>query len=307
MKKTQNKIPVIVNCDTGIDDAVALMIALKSEKLDIKLIVTDVGNVNTRQSAINTLNTLELLEAPEIPVVVGEGKCFKRERPRFVAHGNNGLGGYENKDNPRKITEGEAVEAMYNTLMKSEEKITIVCISPTTNLAKLFVKHKDCLDKIEQVVVMAGSIEEVGQNEIPYPEFNISGDPEAAEVLFNSGIKLMIIPMEMGHTAYLEWEDVYKTKNMNFTGETLEFIYRSYRDRHVKNGIATHDGCAIAFLTNPELFKVRDVFAEIKYYDSIDTGVLVMDFNKKPNAKTCIEVDVPAFRKMYFDYLKRCK
>ena len=94
---------------------------------------------------------------------------------------------------------------------------------------------------------------------------------------------------------------------MNFTGETLEFIYRSYRDRHVKNGIATHDGCAIAFLTNPELFKVRDVFAEIKYYDSIDTGVLVMDFNKKPNAKTCIEVDVPAFRKMYFDYLKRCK
>lgn len=307
MKKTQKKIPVIVNCDTGIDDAVALMIALKSEKIDIKLIVTDVGNVDTTQSAINTLNTLELFDAPEIPVVVGEGKCFKRERPRFVAHGNNGLGGYENKDNPRKITEGDAVEAMYNTLMQSEEKITIVCISPTTNLAKLIDSHKDCLDKIEQIVVMAGSIEEVGQNEIPYPEFNISGDPEAAEVLFNSGLEIMVIPMEMGHTAYLEWEDVYKTKNMNFTGETLEFIYRSYRDRHVKNGIATHDGCATAFLTNPELFKVRDVFAEIKYFDSIDTGVLVMDFEKEPNMKTCVEVDVPAFRNMYFEYLKKCK
>ena len=307
MKKTTEKIPVIINCDTGIDDAVAIMIALKSEKIDIKLIITDVGNVDTTQSAINTLNTLELLDAPQIPVIVGEGKCFERERPRFVAHGNNGLGGYENKDNPRKITEGDAIEETYKVLMESEEKVTIVCISPTTNLAKLFTKHKDCLNKIEKVVVMAGSIEEVGNNEIPYPEFNISGDPEAAEILFNSGVEIMIIPMEMGHTAYLDWEDVYKTKNLNYTGETLEFIYRSYRDRHVKNGIATHDGCATAYLTDPELFEVSDVCAEIKYYDSIDTGVLVMDFNKKPNAKTCVSVNVEDFKKMYFRYLKKCK
>ena len=305
MLKTQ-KIPVIINCDTGIDDAVAIMIGVKSEKLDIKLITTDVGNVNTRQSAINTLNVLEILHAPEIPVVVGDGRCFVRERARFTAHGNNGLGGFELKNNPRKITEGDAVEEMYKTIMKSEQKITIICISPTTNLARLFTEHTDCIDKIERVVVMAGSIEDIGENEMPYPEFNVSGDPEAGEVLLNSNVDIMIVPMEMGHTAYLDWKDVFDTKNLNNTGEILEKIYRSYKDRHVKNGIATHDGCAVAYLTNPELFEVSDVFAEIKYYDSIDTGVLVMDFDKSPNTKTCIKVNTQKFKKLYFKCLKKC-
>lgn len=307
MQRKPKKIPVIINCDTGIDDAVAIMIAVKSEKLDIKLITTDVGNVNTTQSGINTLNILEMIDAPEIPVVAGEGNCLKRERARFTAHGNNGLGGFELDNNKRKLTEANAVEEMYKTIMSSQDKITIICISPTTNIAKLIEEHSDCLDRIERIVVMAGSIEETSENEMPYPEFNVSGDPEAAEVMFNSGVEIMVVPMELGHTAYLDWEEVYKTKNLNNTGESLEFMYRSYKDRHVKNGIATHDGCTIAYLTNPELFKVKDVFAEIIYYDSIDTGVLVMDFNKQPNIKTCTEINIPKFKSLYFKCLKKCK
>lgn len=91
-KKKIKKIPVIINCDTGIDDAVAIMLAVKSEALDIKLITTDVGNIKTKQAGQNTLNILELIGAPDIPVVAGEGKCLENERARVTVHGFYGYG-----------------------------------------------------------------------------------------------------------------------------------------------------------------------------------------------------------------------
>ena len=196
---------------------------------------------------------------------------------------------------------------MYKTIMESSEKITILCLSPTTNLAKLLQKHEDCVKNIERLVIMAGSIEELAKGEIPYTEFNISCDPEAAEIVFGSKIPIEIVPMEMGHTAYLDWQDVFKTKNLNFVGSVFEIMFRSYKDRHVKNGIATHDGTAVAYMSNPELFKTSPVNASVKYFDKVDTGVLMMDFNKKPNAITCTEVDIKKFKKLYFSLLKKCK
>lgn len=306
-KSKQNKIPVIINCDTGIDDAVALMMAIKSGKLDVKLLITDVGNVSPKQSAQNCLNVLELIKAEDIPVCYGDGKCFKVERERYVAHGSTGLGEYEFEKNNRKILERDAIDLIYETLIASDKKITIVCLSPPTNIAKLLTKYPDCKNRIERIVYMAGSIEELKKGEIPYAEFNVSCDPEAAEVVFESGIQIDIVPMEMGHTAYLDWQEVFKTKNENYVGEVLEIIFRSYKDRHVKNGIATHDGCAIAYLTNPEIFNVKKVCAKVKYFDKISTGVLTMDFNKSPNANTCVEMNIKKFKKLYFSCLRKCK
>ena len=305
--KNANKIPVIINCDTGIDDAVAILLAVKSRKLNIKLISTDVGNTNPSSSATNTTNILELIKAPEIPVVAGNGKCLKKERPRVAVHGNGGLGEYVFEETDRFVDEGDAVEKIYTTLSESPEKITIICISPPTNIAKLLNKHKDAADKIERIVLMAGTIEKIADGEMPYPEFNIATDPEAGEVLFKSKVKIDIVPMEMGHTAYLSWQDVFKTKNINFTGQVLEVVFRSYKDRHVKNGIATHDGCAVAYVTNPELFEVKPAQAKVKYFDSIKTGILTLDFEKEPNVDVCTKVDIKKFKKLYFKCLKRCK
>lgn len=306
-KKEIKKTPVIIDCDTGIDDAVALIMAIKSEKLDVKLITTGVGNVETNQSAKNCLNVLELIGADEIPVAVGENKCLVKERPRVGVHGKGGLGGYPFAENSRRITEGGAVENIYKVLKESDEKITIICLAPPTNIARLLKTHKDISDKIERIVYMAGSIEKIEKGEIPYAEFNVAADPEAVEVLLKSKITLEIVPMEMGHTAYLDWQDVFKTKNENFAGSVLEFIFRQYKDRHVKNGIATHDGCAVAYVTNPEIFETSPVCLKLKYVDEIQTGVLMMDFEKQANAKTCTKINIPAFKKVYFNALKKCK
>lgn len=303
----KGKIPVILNCDTGIDDAVAIMMAVKSNKLDIRLIVTDVGNVDSKQAAKNTLNILELIDAPNIPVCAGDGQYFKKVRPKVAVHGNGGLGTFHFDENARRLTKGDAIDKMYETLMKSEQKITIISISPLTNLAKLFTKYPDSVKKIERLVIMSGTIEELKPDVAPYPEFNVATDPEAGEVVFNANVRIDVVPMEMGHTAYLTWQDVFKTKLTNYTGWIFEQIFRGYKDRHVKNGIATHDGCAIAYVTDPSIFEIKPVHAEVKYFDSIDSGVLTMDFKQEPNIITCTKVNVKKFIKLYFKYLKRCQ
>lgn len=306
-KKNKLKKSLIMNCDTGIDDAVAIMMVEKNEKFDLKLITTDVGNIDPVQAAKNTNNVLELIGAKEIKVAAGDGKCLEIERERFVAHGKTGLGEYKFEKNNRKIEKRDAVEVLYETLSGLDEKTTIVCLSPATNIAKLLRAYPNIKDKIERVVFMVGSIEKLEKGEIPYAEFNVACDPEATNVLFNSGLNIEIVPMEMGHTAYLTWQEVFKTKNLNYVGSVLEIIYRSYKDRHVKNGIATHDGCAVAYITNPEIFKVETVYAAVKYYDEIGTGVLTVDFNKKPNAKVCVSMNIKKFKKLYFKALKKCK
>ena len=305
--KKLEKIPVIINCDTGIDDAVALMMAVKSDKFDIRLITTDVGNVGPKQSAINCNDILELIGGPVVPVCAGEGKCLTREREHVAVHGKTGLGEYKFPKNSRKILEEDVVEVLNRTIEESNEKLTILCISPTTNLAKLLKKYPESAKKIEKIVIMAGSIEPTPKGVAPYPEINISVDPEAAEIVFGAGIPMEIVPMEMGHTAYLDWQEVFKTKNLNFVGSVFEVMFRAYKDRHVKNGIAMHDGTAVAYMTNPELFKVSPVHTEIEYFDSVDTGIITMDFKKKPNAITCTEINIKKFKKLYFDLLKKCK
>ena len=309
MKKQKEikKIPAIINCDPGIDDAIALTMAIKSELIDVKLITTDLGNVSTEQAAQNALNILELIGADNIPVACGEGKCFEIERPRIQVHGKTGLGSYVFPKNSRKILEGDAVDVMYQTIMAEQEKTTLICLSPPTNIAKMLVKYPDVKEKIERLVFMVGSIEQLKRGELPYAEFNISGDPEASKAILKSKIKLEIVPMEMGHTAYLDWQDVFKTKNMNFVGSVFEKLYREYKDRHVKNGIATHDSCAIAYITNPEIFKIEPVKAEIKYFEKLGTAVFVMNFDKTPNSMVCTEIDVKKFKKLYFKMLKKCK
>lgn len=316
MKKITKKIPLIINCDPGIDDAVALMLVVKSGMFDIKLVTTDLGNAGPKQSAVNANNIFELLGSEDIKVCAGDGKGFVRDRKHVAVHGKTGMGSYIFEPHSRTVSKEDAVEALYETIMNSEEKVTILCMSPTTNLAKLKSRHEDCWnsEKIERIVIMAGSIEDLKEGEIPYAEFNISCDPESAELLFPKKPKVPVdvVPMEIGHTAYLDWQDVFKTKNMNATGAVFEYMFRSYKDRHVKNGIATHDGCAVAYMIDSSIFKVEPMFAEVEYFKEIDSGILVIKKGEqlgslKPNVLVCSEVNVKKFKKMYFKYLKMCK
>lgn len=300
------KIPIILDVDTGIDDAVSIMMALKSKKLDVKLIVTCHGNTDIDNITGNTLDVLATLKE-DIPVAKGLAGALVKDRSHVFAHGVDGLGGYEYKNNRLKPIEDNALEATHKLLQSVAEPITYLCVSPVSNLANLLQTYPEDAKKIKEAIIMVGSNVEPATGELPYREFNASVDPEALEIVLASCIKKTIISMEMGHTAYLTWQDVYKTKYTNNFGAILENIYRSYNDYHVKNGIATHDPCAVAYAINPNMFEVTPAHLKVVYYQEYSTGVGVVDYKEKPNVLITTCINIKKFKKLYFKCLKRCK
>lgn len=299
------KIPVILDVDTGIDDAVSMVLALKSKKLDIKLIVTCHGNAPLEEITDNTLDVLSLIGHGNIPVAQGLADALVKNRDHVFAHGRDGLGGYEIHSGLKPIS-SSALEATHKLLAEATEPITYICVAPVTNLANLIKTYPQDLEKIKEAVIMLGSNEPLKPGELPYKEFNASVDPEACELVLNSKLKKVVVSMEMGHSAYLDWHDVYKTKNLNEFGAILEKIYRKYDDYHVQNGIATHDGTTVAYVINPELFECVPAHMEVKYFKQLDSGVALVDYIKSPNVIITKKVNIKRFKQLYFNSLKKC-
>ena len=302
-----NKLPVIIDADPGIDDAIALMMAIKSNKLDIKMLGASAGNIGIKDSSENCLSLLDMYDAPKTIVCAGSKTPFMRASfGKTAYHGKGGMGGYELEESARPLAEEKSYDMMHKILEDSPEKINIVTLAPLTNIALLLKKYPKIAEKIEKIVIMGGSIEEDGIK-APYPEFNIASDPEACEFVLNSSVPKVIIPMELGHNAYLSWQDVFYTKRTNLTGEILEIIYRGYKDRHVKNGIATHDATALSYLLCPEIYETKPMNVYVKYFSEIDSGVIICDNKKEANALVATKIDVDKFKKLYFKYLKKCR
>lgn len=301
------KIPIILDVDTGIDDAVAIVMAVESAKIDVKLVVTCHGNTTIKNITKNTLSVLAALKKTHIPVAEGMASPLLIKRPHRSAHGADGLGGYEYKNPGLNLLKISALEATHNLLSSTQEPITYVCLAPSTNIANLLAHYPDDAKKIKELVIMVGSNEPAEAGKVPYKEFNASVDPEALQKVLASGIKTTIISMEMGHTAYLDWQDVYKTKNLNAFGETLETIYRSYKDYHVKNGIATHDGCAVAYIIDSSIFETKPAHMQVKFFKALGSGVGVVDYDESPNVTITTKVNIKKFKKLYFKLLKKCK
>ena len=303
----QKSIPVIMDVDTGIDDAVAIVMAIKHPKIDVKLVLTCHGNTTIKNITKNTLTMLATLGATHIPVAEGMASPLLIKRPHVSAHGADGLGGYEYKNPGLNLLKISALEATHEILSKAGEPITYVCLAPSTNIAKLLQTYPEDAKKIKELILMVGSNVPVKDGEVPYKEFNASVDPEALEIVIKSGVKITIVSMEMGHTAYLDWQDVYKTKQTNAFGELLESIYRSYKDYHVTNGIATHDGCAVAYLIDKSMFETKPAHMQVKFFKELGSGVGVVDYEQEPNVIITTKVDIKKFKKLYFKILKKCK
>lgn len=299
---------IIIDADPGVDDAIALLYATGCNDFDIKLVSTIYGNNRVENVAQNALHILELLKKP-IKVSKGLSHPLKREANFAVGvHGKQGLGNHTY--NPKKIlshvTDKESPEEIYDILKSSDEKISIVSIGPMTNLAKLLTDHPDCKAKIQQIIFESGTKEKIFGK--PYKSFNVGADPEAAEIVFRSGVKLVMVPMELGHFAYLDKEDIKRFKNTGKIGKIYAKMFAGYHDFHVGNlGAAVHDACAVYFLSHPENIKTESAFIEVKYYqdESENYGYVDIDFNKKPNADVCVDLDINSFKSDLFEVLEK--
>ncbi len=305
----EKKIDLIIDTDPGVDDSIALLYAIKSERFNIKLLSSAGGNGPIENITANAIHITELFNE-EIPVV--QGASTPLVRPAKYAtkeQGKNGLGAYSYNKKKLKHSpvDGEACDVIYQTLKNSQDKISIVSIGPMTNLAKMIQKYPDCKKYIKEIIFESGTKEKIYGK--PYKSFNIGYDPEAAEVVFKSGIKLVMVPMELGHFAYLDHNDIKKFKKTNKIGKIYAKMFKGYNDYHVgKMGAAVHDVCTIYYLTHPEYIKTEKAFIEIKYYktETDDFGYVDIDFDKKPNATVCVDLDINMFKYDLFEALEKC-
>lgn len=296
----QNNIKkIILDTDPGIDDAVAICAGILSNKIQIELITTVNGNVSIEKTTNNALRLVDFLNQ-KIPVAKGASKPLIR-KPKSASniHGDCGMAGFTFNAVSSKA-HNNAIDEMRKVLLNSTEKTTIVCIGPLTNLAILITAFPECIDKIEEVVLMGGSS---GRgNDTPASEFNIYCDPEAAKIVMSSNLNLTVCSLDITSKATLDLDTINKLRQCGKVGEMFYSLFNHYRGGSVsKGGLKMHDLTTIAYLVKPELFKCEKVFVDIETEGKYTAGFMVVDFKDlykgNKNVNFCIDIDVEGFRK----------
>ncbi|MFU0788656.1 MAG: IU-nuc-hydro domain-containing protein [Virgibacillus proomii] len=304
-----NKRPIIIDTDPGIDDAVALAIALYSDYLETKLITTVAGNVSLDKVTNNTLKLVTFFEK-EIPVAKGaERPLIKEPIDASNVHGESGMDGYTfPAPNQALLLKEHAVNAMYQTIMESKEPITLVPIGPLTNIALLLRLYPEVNENIAEIVLMGGST--TRGNSGVMAEFNVHADPEAAKIVFHSDIPIVMAGLDVGWKALIYPKDSEKLKEINETGKMIYQLFQKYRGGSMKTGLKMYDSCAIAYLLRPEMFTVKETYVDIELSGTLTAGCTVTDLkgylNQAPNAKVCVDIDEDQFKQWFLSSLKKC-
>jgi len=260
MENLRNKkLKLIIDTDPGVDDSVCLIYALTDDKVEVLLLTTVVGNINLDIATRNTLHILDILDK-DVPVAKGCATAMHRisETAEFI-HQKEGLGGYiPPKTTKRQAIETDAVEAMYQLLKKGDGDIIPLVLGPHTNMGVLLERHPDIIEKIPKIVFMGGSPYGVEG----YPDhisFNISCDPEAFQIVLDSGIPLLMLPSDVGRRkAHLGEDYVNNLKNVNDLGKLMYHMYGLYWEPgYPDKRVATNDTCAYFALAYPQLFTTK--------------------------------------------------
>ncbi|MBM2576438.1 nucleoside hydrolase [Jannaschia sp. Os4] len=290
--------PIIIDTDPGQDDAVAILLALASPELDVLGITTVAGNVPLATTTRNALTTVELAGVP-CPVRAGCDRPMARPlRTAEHVHGETGLDGYDLPAPTTAPAEGHAVDWMIETLRAAPAPVTICPLGPLTNVGTLLDRAPDVAARIARIVLMGGAYFEVG-NITPAAEFNIYVDPEAAEIVFRSGIPLTVVPLDVTHEVLTTTARTDAIEAAGRVGPAvagwLRFFDRFDREKYGSEGGPLHDPCTIAWLLRPDLFTGREINVEIETRSDLTRGMTVADWwrvtDRAPNALFLGDVD----------------
>jgi non-specific riboncleoside hydrolase len=208
----------------------------------------------------------------------------------------------------RNLLAEHAVNAIYKTLRESEEKITLVPIGPLTNIAVFLRMYPDAKEKVEEIVLMGGRI--TRGNKGVMSEFNMAFDPEAARIVFESGLPVVMAGLDVGWKALVYLADSAKIRAMGRTGEMVYALLQHYRSGDINSGLKMYDSCAIAYLLRPEMFEVAETYVAVETAGTLTAGTTVVDLKgylkRPPNAKVCVEINGEMFTDWLLSALKRC-
>jgi inosine-uridine nucleoside N-ribohydrolase len=304
-------IPVLIDCDPGQDDAIALLLALASPELEVHGITTVAGNQTLDKTTANTLRVLELAGRSDVPVAAGAERPLVGDLVVAAdAHGETGLDGPSLPPPRTKPLDRHAVDFLAERILASDRPLTLVPLGPLTNVALLLARHAEVARKLDRIVLMGGAIAE--GNQTPSAEFNIWTDPEAAFRVFESGLDVTMIGLDVTNRAVLTdaHADLLRGSGPvgNAAAAMLDFYGSFYRAAYDHGGCPVHDAVAVAHLIRPGLVETLDRHVEIELGPGLCRGRTVVDMRRRtttprPNARVAVDVDVDGFRELLLDRL----
>ena len=285
-----NLIPIWIDTDTGVDDAVALLCALKLDKLAIRGISAVAGNVEHAKTFKNCRNVLAYAGREDIKVYPGAIKpmCVELDDASEV-HGKDGLGGVVIPESPAEKETMHAWDAIYEAAKKEGGKLQIVAVGPLTNIANAIISHPDLKDLVERILIMGGAA--VGGNATMAAEFNIYADPHSAETVMQSGIPVVMFGLDVTVDAYLDSKDIQDIRNFNtkisqFFVDVVQSNLNFYIKNYKREILCIHDACPLIYLQYPEIFTGQKAGVYVETQSRLCFGKTVTDIWSDTKFKT---------------------
>ncbi len=301
--------PLIIDCDPGQDDAIALLMAIASpEEFDLLGVTAVAGNVPLAKTEANARQVRDLAGRPELPVYAGCPRPMVRTPVTAEAvHGPSGIDGADLTEPSRPAEEMHAVDLLVQTLGQASGPVTLATLGPLTNVAVAIIKKPSILDNVAEIVAMGGAVG-LG-NVTPAAEFNIYADPHAAHVVFEAGVPLTMVGLDVTRQAIATPARIEAIRSLETAPARAVcgmLKYYGARTRAAyRHGPPLHDPCVIAYLLKPELFEGRDMHVAIELAGEHALGRTVCDVYGRsgtPNARVIEHVDADGF----FGLLTEC-
>ena len=307
---------IIIDTDPGQDDAVAILLALASpEEIEVLGITAVAGNVPLSLTEKNARIVCELAGRPDIPVYAGCDRPLKRKLVTAEhVHGKTGLDGPELPEPKIKLHEKHGVDFIIDTILQEPENSISLCpLGPLTNIASAILKQPKIVSRIKKIVLMGGAYFEVG-NITPAAEFNIFVDPDAAKIVFEAGIEMVVMPLDVTHKAL-----VTEKRNEAFrqlkspvgiaVAEMTDFFERFDKEKYGSSGAPLHDPCVTAYLIDPKIFSGKNINVEIETKSELTLGMTVADWwgvtDRKANTFFVGDLDPDKFFSLLTERLGR--
>lgn len=318
---------VIIDTDPGVDDALALFLALKSPELKVEAITTVAGNAPVEHCTRNVFLLLDLLNVEPRPVVAqGARRPLERElQTALDVMGSDGLGGlasYRNPDGrprypkPRvSLAPVGSADLILSLIERYPGEITLITLGPLTNVAQAVLRGRDTMGRVGHVVSMGGAIHVAG-NMTATAEFNVANDPEAARIVFSAGLPLTLIPLDVTERVRLSgdalrtWVEPLADPPAQFLLDSTAHLIAFAEKWEGFAGITMHDPLAVAVVLDPGLVRTQPLHVDVETHGEITTGMTVADrrsfrAESTPNMDVALEVDADRFLSLFMERLCR--
>jgi purine nucleosidase len=301
---------VILDCDPGHDDAMAILLAHGNPEIELLAITTVAGNQTLDKTSLNARRVCTIAGITDVPVASGCDRPLTRElRTAGYIHGESGLDGPAFPEPAVPLDQRHAVDLIIELLMGSSGDITLVPTGPLTNIAMAVRKEPAIVEKVKEIVLMGGAY--TRGNTTPAAEFNIYVDPEAAAIVFRTPWPLTMVGLDLTHQA-LATPDVLQriaalgTPIARIAGELMEFFRETYRRNAGFESPPVHDPCAVARVIDPDVVHCVDAFVAIETRGEFTAGMTVTDFASGPtNVQVATKLDVDRFWNLMIDAIAR--